>query len=438
VNPYLKRQREKFDALKTSVEGLQTRAAGENRDLSEDELKTMRAQKAEADKLADEIKDLAGLETRAAEVAAADAALERTSKRTTDGKRGGGAKPAGKDDVDAEEVYTRSAAYGFFSDHFRATRLGDTEAAARLADHAALAKESEKYLQLRGVTSATGAGMVAPIWLPDLYAGTLHKRLRVARRLRQVPFAGPTAWTLGVSGTPAGTETQTTEGTNATESNPTATVITVTPKAISGFTDVSRQLLESGNPAADAILWSDMVGDFYDDAEAEVIAAIEAQASVNTVTIADGAVIPGARNGVLDAIAAVSDNGGGDPTLFAGRTARWTQYLKLADTTNRPLIISQRYEAVNAIGRGDATQGFQQTVQGSLEALDVATSATIAANRGFVINGDELIFSISEPDRFTYNEVVGPAEVRVGVWGYCVIITGRRPKAITKITYTAN
>lgn len=431
MNPYLQRLRDQYEGIRQSIEGLQTRAASDNRDLTEQERTTVKAQGDQAKAIAAEIEMLTEIETRSAKVAQLDARIDRNAHRERDGR---GADKT----VDNDEIYTRSKPYGFFSDHFRATKLGDGEAAKRLADHAAVTRESEKYLQLRGITSSTGSGMVAPIWLPDLFAEVLHRRLRVASQLRQVPFAGPTAWTLGVAGTGATTEVQSVEGTNPTESNPTAGPITVTPKAISGFTDVSRQLLESGNPAADAILWSDLTGDFYDDAEAEVIAAIEAQASVNTVTIADGAALPGARNGLLDAVAAVGDNGGGDPDIFAGRTSRWIGYLKLADTQNRPLITSQAYNPVNNIGRGDATQGYRSAVQGSLENLTAVTSPTIAAARGFVLNSFELIFSISEPDRFTYDQVVGPAEVRVGVWGYCTIITGRRPKAITKITYTAN
>lgn len=431
MNAYLERLREKYDGLKTTIEGLQTRAAEENRDLSTEERTSVTNMGAEAKTLYTEIESLTEIEQRNAKVDQLDLQLQRNTQRKKADPETGKGGPAS----DKDEIYTRSSKHGFFGDHWRATRYGDKEAAKRLEDHVALVQEAEQY---RGVTSSTGAGMVAPIWLADLFAPNLHRRLRIASRLRQIPFAGPTAWTLGVAGTPADTQTQSTEGTNPTESNPTATVLTVTPKAIGGFTDISRQLLDSGNPAADAILWGDMMGDFYDDAETEVVSAIVAQASVNAVTIADGAVLPGARNGILDAIAAVGDNSAGDPDVFAGRTSRWTAYLKLADTTNRPLIISQRYEAVNNIGRGDATQGFRTAIQGSLEGLDVATSPTVAANLGLVLNSQELIFSVSNPEQFTYKEVVGPAEVRVGVWGYMTIITGRRPKAITKITYTAN
>jgi hypothetical protein len=440
VNAYLTRLREKYGGIRASIEGLQERAASENRDLSVEERTSLNNMKTEGGTLYTEIENLTEIEERNAKVAQMDAAIERTIKRKADAGSGGG----GKDAVDKDEVYTRSAKYSFFSDHYRATVKGDQEAAKRLVDHQELVKEAEQY---RGVTSSTGAGMVAPIWLQDLFAPNLHRRLRVAGRLRQVPFAGPTAWTLGVAGTAADTQTQSTEGTNPTESAPTATVLTVTPKAISGYTDVSRQLLDSGNPAADAILWGDMIGDFYDDAETEVITAIAGQASINVIgpivgqgTAGVGPFTIAARNAVLDAIAAVSDNSGGDADLFASRGSVWVNYLKILDgaggTVGRPLIVAERYDAVNNVGRGDNAQGFRSPVQGNMENLEVVTSPSVAAATSFIVNSQELIFSISNPEQFTYREVVGPAEVRVGVWGYCTIITGRRPKAISKITYT--
>lgn len=446
-NVYLKSLRDQYDGLKKSIEGFQSRAAEAKRELTNEELRSVTEQGEKAKALFTQIEDLSEIELRNAKVAAMAAKVygaiadgsnkpddEHDTSKGDDGTRGvklGGATTQDRD----PGHYVRGGRHSFVGDQFRAAKMGDEQARERLTKHTNALRDNEHLRDVLG--TGGGAGLVPPVWLAEQFAPVLHRRLRVASVLRQVPWAGPYPWSIPISGT-AADGAVVAEGVNPTESDPTYTVLTVTPKTISGFSEVSRQMLEASNPAVDAVIWGDLLGDFYDDAETEVISALEAQASVNTVTIADGAVLPGARNGILDAIAAVSDNAAGDADVFVGRTARWTAYLKLADTTNRPLILAQSYNPRNAIGEGGATQGFRSPIQGNLESLVVVTSPTAAANRGFVINSQELLFSASPPMQFRFEEPAGPALIRVGVWGYMAVATGRRPKAITKITYTAN
>jgi hypothetical protein len=274
------------------------------------------------------------------------------------------------------------------------------------------------------------------VWLAEQFAPILHRRLRVASALRQVPWSGPFPWTIPVAGT-ASTNTVVAEGSNPTETLPTYTTVTVTPLTISGFAEVSRQLLEAANPSVDAIIWGDLLGDFYDQAETQTIASIEGQASINLTTCADGNVTTNARNAVLDAIAAVSDNGGGDPDIFFARQSRWTSYLKLTDTANRPLIMpSQSYNPQNAIGLGNLERGFRSPVQGTLETVEAITSPTVLATRAYVANSQELLFSLSAPMQFSFEQPAGPSLIRVGVWGYMAMTAARRPKSVARIAYT--
>jgi hypothetical protein len=184
------------------------------------------------------------------------------------------------------------------------------------------------------------------------------------------------------------------------------------------------------------------MGDFYDNAELEVIVALNAQTGVNTATVSAGVLtttdIAAQRAGLLDGIAAISDAPAGDADLFVGRTSRWTTYLKFTDTTGRPLILAQRYSPSNAIGEGGAVQGFRSAIQGELENLLVVTSPTVGASAGFILNSQEHLFSISQPMQFNFEQPAGPALVRVGIWGYEAVTFGRRPKAITKLAYSGS
>lgn len=454
-NVYLKTLREQYDTLRKNIDGLQHRATDAKRDLTEDELRSVVEQGEKAQQLFTQIEQLTEVELRNAKVAKMqadianavagveaptgdggdDAAQTRSAGRPVNV---GGARTQDRD----PGLYTRGSQYSFIADQFRSVTMGDTAAAERLTKHSNALRDDTHLRDVLGAGASTfGAGLVPPVWLAEQFAPVMHRRLRLAAMLRQVPWAGPFAWSIPVAGTVAKTSTVA-EGINTTETDPAYAVLTVTPKAIMGYSEVSRQMLEASNPAVDSVIWGDMIGDFYDNAELEVITALNGQANVNTATVSAGVLtttdIALQRAGILDGIAAISDAPAGDADLFVGRTARWTAYLKFTDTTGRPLILAQAYGPQNAIGEGGATQGFRSAVQGTLENLLVVTSPTVGASTGFILNSQEHLFSISPPMQFQFEQPAGPAVVRVGVWGYEAVTFGRRPKAVTKLAYSGS
>lgn len=452
-NVYLTSIRDQYAALQKSIAGLQARAAEAKRDMTNEELRSVCEMGERAEMLYSQIKDLSEIEVRNAKVAALagtvagataparDAAADDDQSSSSDQARSvnlGGARTQDRD----PGFYTRGSEHSFIGDQYRSMKMGDTAAAERLLKHSNALRDNTHLRDVLGAGATTfGAGLVPPVWLAEQFAPVMHRRLRLAERLRQVPWAGPYPWTIPVAGTVAKTSSVA-EGVNSTETDPQYTTITVTPKAIMGYSEVSRQMLEAANPAVDSVIWGDLLGDFYDNAELEVIVALNGQANVNAVTVSAGVLtttdIAGQRAGILDGIAAISDAPAGDADLFVGRTARWTTYLKLTDSTGRPLILAQAYGPANAIGEGGATNGFRTAVQGSLESLLVVTSPTVAASTGFILNSQEHLFSISPPMQFQFEQPAGPALVRVGVWGYEAVTFGRRPKAVTKITYSGS
>lgn len=463
-NPYLRGLREEYRTLQASIAGLQQRAKDANRALTDEEMRSVVEMGEKGKALYNQIESLSEIELRNAKVedmqarvisAQRDQAAQSANGVPADGEDHtrsqnlGGARTTDRD----PGFYHLGSQHSYIADQYRAAQFGDEGAKDRLAKHTSAMRQlalqptggngngsGDTHLRdvLGAGASTFGAGLVPPVWLASEFAPILHRRLRAASVLRRIPWPGsPFAWSIPISGT-AATGTVVAEGINPGETDPSYTVLTVTPKAISGYSEVSRQMLDASNPAVDSIIWGDLLGDFYDRVESEVIIALEAQASVNLVTVADGAVSTTARNGILDAIAAVSDNSAGDADVYISRGSRWVAHLKFVDTTGRPLILAQQYSPSNAIGLGDATQGFRSPIQGSLESLVVVTSPTVGASRGFVVNSQELLVSISPPMQFSFEQPAGPALVRVGVWGYEAVVTGRRPKAITKIQYSAN
>jgi HK97 family phage major capsid protein len=458
-NVYLRTLREQYEALKKSINGLQVRAAEGKRDLTTEELRSVVEMGEKAKAIFDQITDLSDIALRDAKVEAMNGQVDAALRSGIQPDNAIGAAAAGDSDQGAGTdqfrglggahtqdrdpgFYIRGGQHSFVGDQWRSKTMGDNSAAERLLRHSNALKDNQHLRDVLGAGASTGgAGLVPPVWLAEQFAPILHRKLRVAAQLQQVPWAGPFAWSIPVAGTVAKTSSVA-EGVNTTETDPGYTVLTVTPKAIMGYSEVSRQMLEGSNPAVDAIIWADLMGDFYDNCELEVIAAAVAQSGVNTVTVSAGAAsttdILAQRSGILDGISAISDNSAGDADIFFGRTSRWTTYLKMQDTAGRPLILAQAYNPQNAIGQGGATQGFRSPVQGSLENLAAVTSPTVAASTGFIANSQEHLFSVSPPMQFSFEQPAGPALIRVGVWGYEAVTFGRRPKALTKITYSGS
>jgi hypothetical protein len=459
-NVYLKNLREQYTSLQKSIAGLQQRATTAKRDLTNEEMLSIAEQGEKAKSLFTQIEDLSEIELRNAKVDAMNARVNAAIAGDSDGGQADGTDTGPGDQGSGDQgsgdgagfrtlggaktkdrdpgFYTRGTQYSFVGDQYRATKLGDTAAAARLTKHTNALRDDEHLRDVLGAGASTfGAGLVPPVWLAEQFAPVLHRKLRVASQLRQVPWAGPFPWSIPIAGTVALTSSIT-EGVNSTETDPGYSILTVTPGTIMGYSEVSRQMLEASNPAVDSVIWGDLTGDFLDRCETTVITALENQASVNLATVSDNTVVTGMRNVVLDGIAAVSDNSGGDADVFVSKNSKWVSYLKLTDTTNRPLINAMRYNPQNVVGIQQPGQQFRSPIQGDLESLAVVTSPTVGTMRGFIINSQELLYQNSPPMQFSFEQPAGPALIRVGVWGYVAVVTGRRPKAITKIVYSNN
>ena len=78
-NPYITAKRGEFDALRSTIEGIQRKASDEKRDLTEDELRSIKDQGDQARKIADEVTMLAEIDTRSAAVAQLGAQVDETA-----------------------------------------------------------------------------------------------------------------------------------------------------------------------------------------------------------------------------------------------------------------------------------------------------------------------------------------------------------------------
>ena len=441
----LTRRREEFRTVHERARGVvETAAEAENgagRDLSEAELAAVTADRERAEALSAEIEQLVEDELRAARVAAGYAEIGAPTETENAGgqgeheRSGSGTEhtTSGTTAQDRDPGHYRSAAEGgehsFFTDLVRA-REGDDEATRRLQEH-------NRALS----TTVSGAGIVPPRWLTEEYEALARQGRVVAEMVRHIPISDPTPMTLPrqTAGTDGVLAEQATENTHPTETDAFATTTdVVTPKPTSGIQVVSRQMIDSTNPAVDALIYGDMLSVYNRKIEDKVTAALVTAAGAAAATIANEAAFTaaGAEDAITDAAITVWNARKLPADAVAMRISRWGRFSKFRDSTGRRLYPAEG-ELVNVSGRGSVQ------VPGTVGGLGVAATdglgiggATYPENILVFRSGDTILFEGSVL-RFRYEEVAGPESVKLGVWAYSAVIVRQAANSVRRVQITA-
>jgi hypothetical protein len=444
----LTRRREEFRTVHERARGVVETAANANdgagRELTEAEAAAVTADRERAEALSDEISQLVEDELRAARVAAGYADIGTPTEAENAGGPGTGEgehersgtehDTSGTTAQDRDPGHYRSAAEGgqhsFFTDIVRA-REGDEDAATRLAEH-------NRALS----TTVSGAGIVPPVWLTQEYESLARQGRVVAEMVRHIPITNPAPMTLPrqTAGTDAVLAEQATENTHPSETDAFATTTdVVTPKPTSGIQVVSRQMIDSTNPAVDALIYGDMLSVYNRKIEDKVTAALVAAAGTAVATLASDATnftAAAAEDAITDAAIAVWNARKMPADALAMRISRWGRFMKFRDSTGRRLYPAEE-QLVNVSGRGSIT------VPGSVGGMGVAATdglgiggVTYPENILVFRSGDTILFEGSVL-RFRYEEVAGPESVKLGVWAYSAVIVRQAANSVRRVQITA-
>ncbi|MEH1013052.1 phage major capsid protein [Micromonospora sp. CPCC 206060] len=430
MNPYLKRLREQYEGLRSGIEGLQTRAADENRDLTEDELRSVREQGEQAKTLAKQIEDLTDIETRNAQVA--DMAGRITAATSGEQTRAsGGATTRDRD----PGHYTQGGEFSFFADMYRSRAMDDEDAARRLVEH-------NRAL----TTGGAGAGVVPPKWLTDEYAAMARQGRALANAVRNIPLgADPRPLTLpkqttGADGTnPAeqAAENDATPSTDKWASN----VDTVVPKPTRGKQVIARQMLDMSSPAIDLLIYGDLLAEYNRQVEAKVGAAVVTASGAAVATFATEAAFTGvppavpAQDAVIDAAVAVWNARKAPADVLAMSINRWGKFKKLRDTTGRPLIPTESAGPVNVAGVGDVRAAG--VIEGLAVVVTESTAIGAYPDNFLVLRGSDTLLFESNMMRFRYEERSGPESVELGVWAYTAVLVRYAGSSSKRVAITA-
>lgn len=267
------------------------------------------------------------------------------------------------------------------------------------------------------ITPANVVNLNYPANRPDLYVDQLDYLYPMYDATNKGTLDTVTPFVVPKFNSSSGLVADHVTGTEPTPGAFTATAQTITPSALSGKVEITREAFDQGgNPQMSGLIWRQMVRAWYEGLEAAVQAFLVANAA-SIPDIALGTAITDAAmdQAIATAITALQYVRGGD--RFSKVFTQIDLYQKLAkavDTTNRPLYPT--YGAMNASGTVDPSQNYLN-VRGKTFVPAWATAATgsVAAS-SWMFDPDVVCLWASTPQRIDLQWRV--AWVDMGIWGY--------------------
>lgn len=433
MSTYLDRTRGQHDEIRSRIETLTTTAVTEDRELTEDELRSVTEDGEKAQHLATLIETLHEQETRSAKVAA----LAPVETRVT-----GGTKSEPRDPGFYRSA-TEGGTHSFFGDMFRAKFNEDSASSQRLRDHS-------QYRAGLSVAGTGGPGIVPPKWMTDLYLPLSRQNRVVSAQVTHLALGDdPRAIVLPkqTAGTDAVVATQTENAAVSGADAFNTSTETLTPAAIAGKQTVSRQLVDSATPAVDQLIFADLLSVYDAQIETLVTAALVTAAGAAVTTFATETAFAAnaagtgsvAYNGLVDMETAIWKARFLPATLFAISPTRYGALRKLAGQDGRPLLTP--YGPFNNVGT-NADPSVPNGLVGTVAGLPVfvtsgLTVAPAAAESHVATKASDTILAESDLLQFRFEEVSGPQQIVLGIWRYAGVLVRQSGNGTRRNVVTA-
>jgi HK97 family phage major capsid protein len=357
-------------------------------------------------------------------------------------------------------TYRRNGNFSMFTDLYRVSKSGDSQAGERLTRHAReMAFErglktgdlpADARFDLSSTDSA-GGYLVAPLYLQDQFVDYARAGRVVADALgpRQLP---PNTDSINLptmtGGTAVGVQA---DNASVTETDATFSTISGDVKTVAGLQDVSQQLVDRSVPGIDEVIFADLAKSYAVKLDTDVINSSTANnlgllqvSGINSITYTDASpTVPELYPKLADAIRQIHEGIFMPPTAIFMHPRRWAWILSGLDGQNRPLITP--YAPQNAAG--DHGGVVSQGVVGSVQGVPVFTDPNIPSTLGSGTNEDRIVV-VRTDECFLYEDNSGPyletfrdvgsgnLTVRFRLHNYWAQINARRPKAISVISGT--
>lgn len=317
-----------------------------------------------------------------------------------------------------EAVYGPQSGQSYFRDMFNSH---DGAAQERLQRHNGLLRDQVQLMERAGdVISSEIPGAFPNEYLPGLLVPRILKGRPMGGFFdRQViTDANPKIYPKVTTSTTVAV--QSAESANPAASDLATTATTVTPLLYGGVTDVSRQVLDGASPGIDTMLMQDLTEAYAQASETVIKTAVEAGATAASTAITLATPFAGTIGNIIEYF--------GDYFLPAQGVffppALYAVLLAQNDTTGRPLV-----PFLNPINsQGNVQDGASGAM---LMSASVFLSYASTVNVVVTARQDSFVILESALAQFRFDQPVGPAAVRIGIWAYLGI--GAR-KGSNKVT----
>ena len=436
---------EERDGISQAQQGIVTRAADEERDLTETENTNLHDLATRADELDTRIAEL-----RAVQVSNLEAAKLRAEVQATDDNN---ETRAVGNVVVTNEPFTyaeENRSTSFFQDMYNSQFNGDIDASDRIRRH-----RQEMDVEHRDGTTANYAGLVVPQYLTQLAAELARAGRPFADQCTNLPLPSD-GMTLNISRVTTGSSSaiQASENAAVSETDIDDTLLTADVRTIAAGQQVSRQSIERGT-GVDALIAADMMGAMAAQLDNQCLngsgssgqlLGLRNISGTNSVTYTDGSpTVAEFYPKLIDAIQKVNSNryAGADLIVMHPRRLAWLQ--AAVDSSNRPLVLPQAGVPQNAMGIGPVA-GYGNTGT-QIAGIPVVTDANVIDAAGSGSNEDE-VYVVRRADMLLFEDAGSPAMVRMDqtaglnltvtlvAYQYATFVGGRYPASVSKISGT--
>jgi phage head maturation protease len=326
--------------------------------------------------------------------------------------------------------------FSLVRDAYHAYHQRDRDAAERLRKYeqqtqemAKLATAALEQARFTPQSTTTAAAIIPPGYRPDLYVSELLKGRPLVNACARGSIDNATPFVVPVFGS-GGSTADHVEGTNPTDGSLTLTTKTVSPGGISGRLTLTREIVDSSNPAIDQIALLAMREAYSQQTEGKVYTLLNGASGAGG-TITTGLVPSGAQ------AATFVGTTGTPPALIGGIRSQLAGYpfarfaspssalmgqnatkilATAADSTGRPIFPS--VGAMNTTGLANAVDQAW-SVDGLNFQPAWAMTGTAAGDTQIAIwNRNDFWVWESPLLSFRYEEKVGPANIELNVFGY--------------------
>ena len=384
------------------------------------------------------IKELSEEAERARTVTAGAAAVKRAAARV--------------ESVTEARTYERGNGRSYMQDLMRVQLQmdGDGSGLERLRRHGQEVDTDKEFRDLNR-TDGTGGYFVPPLWLMNQFVDLARAGRAYANLVTQQPLP-PGTDSINIPKVATGTATaiQTADNAAVQETDLTDTSVTAPVRTIAGQQDVAIQLLDQSPVNFDEVIFRDLVADYATKLDLQVISGSGSSGQVTGVRATSGiitvsattATVAGLYPKIADAVQRVQTQRFMPPTAIVMHPRRWAFFLAALDSQNRPLVVPDAGNPMNAIGTLGAVAS--QQVVGQMHGLPVITDPNLPTT----VNTDQdVIHVIRASDILLYESGIrsrvlpdvgsGNLTVRLQVYGYLAFTAGRYPVSVAEITGAA-